>query len=249
MGHKVHPKVFRLNTVFTWDSKWFARGRQFVTQLQEDVELRTFLRKALKDSGLNDIAIERTPKHVTITLRAAKPGVIIGRQGAGIEDLKKKLMLTFYRGRRVTLHLNVQEVPNPSLASSVVGQQIAQELERRMPFRRSMKMAIERVMKSGAKGVKITVSGRLNGAEIARTETLSQGSIPLHNLRADIDFARERANTVYGVIGIKVWIYRGDVFEGEQRAESFAQSAEHGGRDRQGDRRGGRRAGGSPFRK
>lgn len=248
MGHKVHPKVFRLNTVFTWDSKWFARGRQFVTQLQEDVELRVFLRKALKDSGLNEIAIERTPKHVNITLRAAKPGVIIGRQGAGIEDLKKKLMLEFYRGRRVTLNLNVQEVANPALAASVVGQQIAQELEKRMPFRRSMKMAIERVMKAGAKGVKFTVSGRLNGAEIARTETLSQGSIPLHNLRADIDFARERANTVYGVIGIKVWIYRGDVFDGEQRTEPAAQSAE-GGRERRDDRRGGRRPGANQFRK
>lgn len=242
MGHKVHPKVFRLNTVFTWDSKWFARGRQFVKQLQEDTELRVFLRKALKDAGLNDIGIERTPKHVTITLRAAKPGVVIGRQGAGIEDLKKKLMLNFYRGRRVTLNLNVQEIANPSLAASVVGQQIAQELEKRMPFRRSMKMTIERVMKSGAKGVKLTVSGRLNGSEIARTETLSQGSIPLHNLRADIDFARERANTVYGVIGVKVWIYRGDVFEGEERTEPAAQSAEHGGRDRQNDRRGGRRS-------
>ncbi len=241
MGHKVHPKVFRLNTVFTWDSKWFARGRQFVAQLQEDVEIRTFLRAAIKDAGLNDIAIERTPKQVVITLRAAKPGVIIGRQGAGIEDLKKRLLAKFYRGRRVTLNVNVQEIANPSLAASVVGQQIAQELEKRMPFRRSMKMAIERVMKAGAKGVKITVSGRLNGAEIARTETLSQGSIPLHNLRADIDFARERANTVYGVIGIKMWIYRGDVFGTDhQRAEMIAPPTSE--RDhRSGDRRGGRR--------
>lgn len=226
MGHKVHPKVFRLNTVFTWDSKWFARGRQFVAQLQEDVELRMFLRKELKSAGLNDISIERTPKHVTVTLRAAKPGVIIGRQGAGIEELKKKLSVLFYSGRRVTLNLNVQEVANAALAASVVGQQIAQELEKRMPFRRSMKMAIERVMKAGAKGVKITVSGRLNGAEIARTETLSQGSIPLHNLRADIDFARERANTLYGVIGIKMWIYRGDVFGNAARTDATQQSAE-----------------------
>ena len=238
MGHKVHPKVFRLNTVFTWDSKWFARGKQFIAQLQEDVELRDFLRKALKDSGLNDIAIERTPKHVTITLTAAKPGFIIGRQGAGIEDLKKKIMLQFYRGRRVTLNLNVHEIANPSLSAQVVGQQIAQDIEKRMPFRRSMKMSIERVMKSGGKGVKLTLSGRLNGAEIARTETLSQGSIPLHNLRADIDFARIRANTVYGVIGVKVWIYRGDVFEGEKRQEV---SAEPAPRQRDNRRPGGRR--------
>ncbi len=225
MGHKVHPKVFRLNTVFAWDSKWFARGKQFIAQLQEDVELRDFLRTTLKDAGVNDITVERTPKHVTIAVTAAKPGMIIGRQGAGIEDLKKKIMQRFYRGRRVTLNLNVHEVTNPSLSSQVIGQQIAQDIEKRMPFRRSMKMSIERVMKSGGKGVKITLSGRLNGAEIARTETLSQGSIPLHNLRANIDFARVRANTVYGVIGIKIWIYKGDVFETEKRADASAEAA------------------------
>ncbi len=226
MGHKVHPKAFRLNTVYTWDSKWFARGPQFVAQLEEDVELREFFRKTLKEAGINEVGIERTPKQLTITIHAAKPGVVIGRSGAGIEDLKKKIMKTFYRGRRVTLNLNVQEVPRPSMASQIVGEQIAQDIERRLPFRRSMKMAIERVMKAGAKGIKLTLSGRLNGSEIARTETLAQGSIPLHNLRADIDFARVRANTVYGVIGIKIWIYKGDVFEkGAQPVE--AQSAEH----------------------
>jgi small subunit ribosomal protein S3 len=224
MGHKVHPKVFRLATIYTWDSKWFARGKHFVSQLQEDVELREFFRKELKDAGLNDVGIERTPKQLTITIHAAKPGFVIGRSGAGIEDLKKKILKTFYRGRRVTLNINVQELSRPNLASEIIGQQIAQDIERRLPFRRSMKMAIERVMKANAKGVKLTLSGRLNGAEIARTETIAQGSIPLHNLRADIDFARVRANTVYGVIGIKVWIYRGDVFEGEVKTE--AQSAE-----------------------
>lgn len=224
MGHKVHPKAFRLATIYTWDSKWFARGGQFISQLREDVELREFFRKELKEAGLNDVGIERTPKQLTITIHAAKPGFVIGRSGAGIEDLKKKIMKTFFRGRRVTLNINVTEVSRPSLASQIVGEQIAQDIERRLPFRRSMKMSIERVMKAGAKGVKMTLSGRLNGAEIARTETLSQGSIPLHNLRADIDFARVRANTVYGVIGIKVWIYRGDVFESGATAE--AQSAE-----------------------
>lgn len=225
MGHKVNPKVFRLSTIFTWDSKWFARGGQFVNQLKEDTGLRTFLRKTLKDSGLAETIIERTPKHVTITMKAAKPGVIIGRQGAGIEELKKKILKNFYRGRRVTLNLNVSEVSEPNLNAEIIGQQIASDIERRLPFRRSMKMAIERVMKSGAKGIRLTVSGRLNGAEIARTETLSQGSVPLHNLRADINFARVRANTVYGVIGIKVWIYRGDVFEKDLALDSDVNNA------------------------
>lgn len=212
MGHKVHPKVFRLATIYSWDSKWFARGKNFVSQLQEDVELREYLRKALKEAGVNEIGIERTPKQLSITIHAAKPGYIIGRSGAGIEELKKNILKTFYRGRRVTLNINVQEISRPSLAAEIVGQQIAQDIERRLPFRRSMKMAIERVMKGGAKGVKLTLSGRLNGAEIARTETIANGSIPLHNLRADIDFARVRANTLQGVIGVKVWIYRGEVF-------------------------------------
>lgn len=225
MGHKVHPKAFRLATVYTWDSKWFARGGQFISQLKEDVELREFFRKELKEAGLNDVGIERTPKQLTITVHCAKPGLVIGRSGAGIEDLKKKIMKKFFPGRRVTLNINVTEVTRPTMYSQIVGEQIAQDIERRLPFRRSMKMAIERVMKGGAKGVKMTLSGRLNGAEIARTETLAQGSIPLHNLRADIDFARVRANTVYGVIGIKVWIYRGDVFEKDKVSEA-AKSAE-----------------------
>lgn len=240
MGHKVHPKVFRLATIYTWDSTWFARGKAFVSQLQEDVEIRDFVKGKLKDAGVSDVNISRTPKNVTITIKAAKPGVVIGRAGAGIEDLKKQILKTHYRGRRVTLNINVEEIARPTMSADVVGQQIAQEIERRMPFRRSMKMAIERVMKGGARGVKITLSGRLNGAEIARTETLSQGSIPLHNLRADIDFARIRANTVAGVIGVKVWIYRGDVFEGAQASEER--------RSAEGDRDGGRRPNRGPSR-
>lgn len=225
MGHKVNPKVFRLATIYTWDSKWFARGKHFVSSLREDVNIREFLRKSLRDVGLDSIAIDRTPKRVTIIIRAAKPGVIIGRAGAGIEELKKKLMKEFYRGQRVTLNITVEEVTRPALSAQITGEQIARDIEQRLPFRRSMKMAIERVLKGGARGVKLTLSGRLNGSEIARTETIAQGSIPLHNLRADIDFARVRANTIFGVIGIKVWIYRGDVFQTEASAVS-AESAE-----------------------
>jgi small subunit ribosomal protein S3 len=226
MGHKVHPKVFRLATIYTWDSKWFARGKSFVSSLREDVLLREYLRKALRDAGLDSIGIDRTPKHVTVTVRVAKPGVVIGRAGAGIDDLKKKLMKTFYPGQRVTLNINVEEVTRPTMSAQIVGEQIAREIEQRLPFRRSMKMAIERVMKGGARGVKLTLSGRLNGSEIARTETIAQGSIPLHNLRADIDFARVRANTIFGVIGVKVWIYRGDVFTTDAAPAQQAESAE-----------------------
>jgi small subunit ribosomal protein S3 len=225
MGHKVNPKVFRLSTIYSWDSKWFSRGKQFVSSLREDVSIREFIRKSLRDVGLDAIVIDRTPKRLTITIRAAKPGVIIGRAGAGIEELKKKIMREFYRGQRVTLNITVEEVTRPALSAQITGEQIARDIEQRLPFRRSMKMAIERVLKGGARGVKLTLSGRLNGAEIARTETIAQGSIPLHNLRADIDFARVRANTMFGVIGIKVWIYRGDVFHAEAPVIS-AESAE-----------------------
>ena len=162
---------------------------------------------------MDRIEIERSRQKITITLYSAKPGTIIGRAGAGIEELTKAIKKMFYPGRRVDLQVNVKEIQQPSLSARIVGQQIASDLEKRMPFRRIMKMAIERVMKSGAQGVKLTISGRLNGAEIARTETLANGKIPLHNLRADINFASVAAHTIYGAIGVKVWINRGEVFE------------------------------------
>lgn len=213
MGQKIHPKLFRLHTIYKWESKWFAGKKNYISYLEEDVKLRTFLKKTLKDASVDRITIDRNASDVKVTIYSAKPGLIIGRQGSGIEELKKKVKKAFYQGRRVNVHINVQEVAHPSLSAAIVGQQIAGEIERRMPFRRSMKMAAERVMKAGAKGVKISVAGRLNGADIARTEQVSQGSIPLHNLRADVDYARIRANTIWGVIGIKMWIYKGEVFD------------------------------------
>jgi len=215
MGHKIHPKLFRLQTIYTWDSKWFASKKNYISSLREDVMLREYLKKTLKDASVDQVLIDRHSDKVNITITSAKPGFIIGRAGAGIEDLKTKLKKEFYRGKRTALNINIQEVAKPSLSASIVGQQIAQEIERRLPFRRSMKMARERVMKDGAKGIKITVAGRLNGSEIARTETISEGSIPLHNLRADINFARVTARTIWGAIGIKVWVYRGELFETE----------------------------------
>jgi len=220
MGKKVNPIALRLGGVRTWNAIWFAQ-KTFKAFLQEDVRMRVFLKKALKEALVDHIDIERARQNITVTIHTAKPGVVIGRAGAGIEDLTKKLKAEFFRGRRVNLSLNVKEVMHPSLSAQVIGQQIAADIEKRMPFRRVMKMSMERVMKSGALGVKVTLSGRLNGAEIARTETLAIGKIPLHNLRADIDFAPVTAYTIYGTIGIKVWIYRGEVFEKkEEKAAS-----------------------------
>ncbi|MBU0646350.1 30S ribosomal protein S3 [Patescibacteria group bacterium] len=212
MGHKVHPKSFRLGVTRSWDGIWFAKSN-YASQLKEDVQIREFLLNKLKEALVDRIEIERSRGNVTVSIHSAKPGIIIGRAGAGIEELNKELKKKFYRGRRVNLNINVKEVQKPSLSARIVAQQIAFDLEKRMPFRRVMKMAIERVLKANAEGVKVTVKGRLNGAEIARSETIAQGKIPLHNLRADIDFVALRAWTTYGTIGVRVWINRGEVFE------------------------------------
>ena len=230
MGHKIHPKLFRLQTIYKWDSKWFAPRKNYIAFLSEDVKIRAFLLKKLKDASVDRVGIDRNANDVTVTIFSAKPGFIIGRSGAGIEDLKKEIKNAYYRGKRVNIHINVQEVSQPALSSAIVGQQIVQEIEKRLPFRRSMKMSAERVMKAGAKGVKISIGGRLNGSDIARTETVSQGSIPLHNLRADIDFARVTARTIWGAIGIKVWIYRGEVFDAPETPESHIEKPERKGR-------------------
>ena len=216
MGQKIHPKAFRLQTIYSWDSKWFAKRKNYIDFLKGDVRLRSFLLKELRDASVDRVVIDRNANNVNVTIESGKPGFIIGRQGAGIEELKKKIAKKFYPAKKTVVNINIQEVSQPSLSARIVGLQIATEIEKRLPFRRSMKMAAERVMKAGAKGVKITVGGRLNGAEIARSETISRGSIPLHNLRADVNFTRVTARTIYGAIGIKVWIYRGEVFANEE---------------------------------
>jgi small subunit ribosomal protein S3 len=214
MGHKVHPTIFRITTTTTWPSRWFAREDAYRAQLRQDLSMREFLMKELKESAVNRIDIERSRGLITIMVHTAKPGLVIGRSGDGIETLKKKLMKKFFpmSGKTVKLNLSVQEVGRPSLEAALVAQGVIADLERRMPFRRVLKMSIERVKKGGALGVKIAVSGRLNGAEIARREWLGWGKIPLTNLRADIDYAQSFAQTMAGTIGVKVWIYRGDVF-------------------------------------
>ena len=209
MGQKVHPLAFRLAGIYTWPSKWFSR-KNYRSYLKTDVLMRDFLLQSLKGAGVVRIEIERPASGATITLFAAKPGVIIGRGGAQIEELKRKLKQKFPLSG--TLSLNIQEIDKPSLYGAVVAEGIKLDLEKRIPFRTAIKQALERISKAGALGGKITVSGRLNGAEIARDETLSFGSIPLQNLRADINYALDEAQTIYGKIGIKVWVYRGEVF-------------------------------------
>jgi small subunit ribosomal protein S3 len=214
MAQKVHPKVYRLQTIYSSDGKWFAADRKRFQQfLKEDVEMRVFLKKKLRAAGIDRIEMERTNQDLNVVVHAAKPGVVIGRGGGGIEDIKKELMNLFYRGRRAKVHVTVHEVKRPSLSAAVVARQVADDIEKRLPFRRAMKQAVERVMNAGAEGVRFVLSGRLGGAEIARRETQSQGKLPLQTLRADIDFAIEEAHTVYGVIGVKAWVNRGEVFE------------------------------------
>lgn len=212
MGHKVNPKGFRTGVLFFWDSKWFARGTKYSQDLRVDLTMKKFLEKELKPAGVTKIEIERTMNALTIVVHAAKPGVVIGRQGAGAEEIKKKIRTKFFGSKKITLNLNIMEVEQPGMNASLVVQSVAADIEKRMPFRRVMKQSIERVQKAGAQGVKITVAGRLNGAEIASSETRSWGTIPLHTLRAHIDYSCGTARTMYGAIGVKVWVYRGEVF-------------------------------------
>ncbi len=220
MGQKVNPIIFRIGTTREWPSRWFARDDQYRLYLRQDVGMRKFLQEELKKAGVGDITIERSAKEIKITIHAAKPGMVIGRSGAGIEELKKKLQQKFFRGSRTAVQLNITEIKNPSSCARVVVQDVITELERRVPFRRVMKQAVGRVERTGVEGVKIMVSGRLNGVEIARTEKLVSGKIPLHTLRADIDYSRGAARTIFGAIGVKVWIYKGEVFEKEQKKTS-----------------------------
>lgn len=212
MGHKVNPKAFRLGNTITWNSQWFATNAKFSAFLEQDVKLRKFLVKELRDSAMEQVKIERANDAITLNIYTGKPGVIIGRSGAGVEDLKKKIKQKFLLGK-ANLNINIKEVERVALSASLVMQEIIASLEKRIPFRRAVKQAVGKVMRAGALGVKVIVGGRLNGAEIARSETVAEGSLPLHTLRADIDYCRGAARTIYGAIGVKVWIYKRDVFK------------------------------------
>lgn len=217
MGKKINPKVFRLTTTKTWTSKWFADGKQYIKNLEQDVRVKRFLLKKLREAGVDRVEMERSAEKVTIGVYTAKPGVIIGRGGTGVEDLKKlihgKFLFSYKPGN---INLNIFEVDRPNLSAMILVQSMAIDIEKRMPFRRVMKQTMNKVERAGALGVKIIISGRLNGAEIARSEMLTSGKVPLHTLRADIDYARGVASTTYGAIGLKVWIYKGDKFEREE---------------------------------
>lgn len=225
MGHKISPTSLRMNITETWKSRWFSKNN-FAKTLREDVLIREFLQAQLKRSGIVRIDIERlSDGAITVIIKSTKPGVIIGKGGGGIEDLKKKLKSKIKI--KQDLKINIEEVRDVNLQAAVIAQNIAESLEKRVSYRRLMKQSIEQIMNAGAKGVKIAIGGRLGGAEIARSEWLSNGKLPLHTLRANIDFARATAFTTYGTIGVKVWINKGEVFEKEgERAPKQARAFE-----------------------
>ncbi|MBD3359706.1 MAG: 30S ribosomal protein S3 [Candidatus Buchananbacteria bacterium] len=221
MGQKVNPKSFRIGVTKNWDSKWFAK-RDFSSYLKQDVIIRKYLKNKLKQAGVAKIEIERSAEKINLIIHAVRPGVIIGRSGVGIEQLKDELIKKIFNKQETktpgksNLNINILEVDKPNLNAQIVLDNIIADLEKRIPYRRVMKQALGRVIRGGAKGVKVIVAGRLNGAEIARTETLTEGMIPLHTLRANIDYARGAAHTIYGKIGVKVWIYKGEVFNDQE---------------------------------
>jgi small subunit ribosomal protein S3 len=208
MGQKINPRSMRLQIDKDWQSKWFA-GKDYGDQLVQDIKLRrTAEGKLSRRAGVSRIDIERSPNLITVTVYTAKPGVVIGRGGSSAEELKNALV----KVAGMPVKVSIEEIKRPETNAKLVAENIAGQLERRISFRRAMKMAAENALKSGAKGAKITVAGRLNGAEMGRRETVANGSIPLHTLRADIDYAHAEARTTYGIIGVKVWVYKGNKF-------------------------------------
>lgn len=207
----------RLGVTKTWPSIWFESGSNYIKNIQQDIVIRKHLIKTMREAGIDRVEIIRSLNKITIDIWTAKPGLIIGRGGNGVEDLKKKIHDKFLRNFRMgEINLNIKEVSRPQLSAQIAVQSTIMDLEKRMPFRKVMKQLIGRVERGGALGVKVVISGRLNGAEIARTEKLVSGKVPLQTLRADINYARGVAHTSYGAIGIKVWIYKGEVFEKEK---------------------------------
>jgi small subunit ribosomal protein S3 len=214
MGHKVNPIGMRLQVNRTWDSRWYADTKEYGDLLLEDIKIREFIEEECKQAGVSKIIIERPHKKCRVTIHTARPGVIIGRKGSEIEVLRKKLAAM----TDSELHLNIVEVRKPELDAALVAESIAQQLERRVSFRRAMKRAVQNAMRMGALGIRVNVAGRLGGAEIARTEWYREGRVPLHTLRADIDYALAEASTPYGIIGIKVWIFKGEIMEHDPSA-------------------------------
>ena len=213
MGQKVNPHGFRVGVIMDWDTRWYASRKNFADNLIADHEIRTFLKKKLYAAGISKIEIERAANKVTVNIHTAKPGIVIGRGGAGVEALKADL-------KKLTggpVNINIIEIKRAEIDAQLVAENVAQQLERRISFRRAMKQSIGRAMKAGAKGIKLTCGGRLGGAEIARSESYHEGSIPLQTIRANIDYGFAEAHTTYGRIGVKVWLYRGEVLHDNRK--------------------------------
>ena len=246
MGQKIHPTGFRLAVSRNWNSRWYANNRNFAGMLAEDIKVREFLKAKLKNAAVSRIMIERPAKNARITIYSARPGVVIGKKGEDIENLKRELATRL----GVPVAVNIEEVRKPEIDAKLIADSITQQLEKRIMFRRAMKRAMQNAMRLGAQGIKIMSAGRLNGIEIARTEWYREGRVPLHTLRADIDYGTSEAKTTYGVIGVKVWVYKGDTLgRGDLPVETPRPDDERrprgprrdGRRDdrRDGDRRGG----------
>jgi small subunit ribosomal protein S3 len=239
MGQKVHPYGFRLGVTKTWRSRWFSK-QDYAKLLHEDLELKESLQERLKSAGVSSIEVDRPGNKLRITIRTSRPGIIIGRKGAEIEKLKQDLA----RKTKREVFIDIQEVHKPELDAQLVAESIALQLEKRVAFRRAMRKAVDSALRFGCKGIKVRVSGRLNGAEIARSEWYLQGQLPLHTLRADLDYGFSQAYTTYGVIGVKTWVYKGEILDGSRRAnlrnepEPRRSQRRDRDRDRDRDRRG-----------
>ena len=227
MGKKVNPKILRMGITKTWPSLWFERGDNYIRNIRQDVGIRKYMIKEYREAGIDQVEIIRSLSKIDINITTAKPGVLIGRGGGGAEELKKKLHTKFLKNLRLgEINVNIKEANRPNLSSQIMVQNMIMEIEKRFPFRKVMKQGLAKIERAGALGAKIVIAGRLNGAEIARTEKLVWGKLPLQTLRADIDYARGFANTTYGTIGIKVWIYKGEIFrkdKEETKGEVIAQ--------------------------
>lgn len=214
MGKKVNPVGLRIGITNTWKSKWFGGKKEYKSNLKQDIELREAICKKWKAAAIAEVEIERSAAMIKIIVKTARPGVLIGRGGSGVEDMQKYIKDNFFKQKKTTLKVEIQEVKNFEEDASLIAQNIAEQLEKRIPFRRAMKSMLDQVSKNTAiKGIKVEMSGRLGGAEMARREWSSKGTLPLHTLRANIDFSRATAFTTYGTLGVKVWLYKGEVFD------------------------------------
>lgn len=219
MGQKVNPIGLRVGVIRTWDSRWYAKGTAYVENLHEDFKLREYLREKLKHAGVAKIEVERAPQKVKVVISTARPGVVIGKKGAGIDQLKADVQKQI-EGSQNQVFINIQEIRKPDVDAQLVAENIALQLEKRISWRRALKKAMAAAIRGGVRGIKVQVAGRLDGAEIARTEWYTEKSVPLHTLRADIDYGVARSLTAYGIIGVKVWIYKGDVLSQREVEEA-----------------------------